>query len=251
MGDIDPSYPFGGFGIQQRPTIRNNHIHDVYSYAHVSHGSGIYPDEGSTGILIERLTLRVPDEDPIVRNLPYRSDAFRRIDWLGKSLHFGTGDFSISLWLCPTMLAIHHSDARRRFLSKSDHPRTWLVMDITPAGRISLEMSDQDRVSCVRRTEAGIPENEWSHLAAVVDRTNGQIRFYLNGHLDSEHDIPPAFRGPLNVPTDLTIGSTWQPFVGLLDQVRIFRRSLDESEIEAFFQSERDRRTDATHQVVP
>lgn len=301
-----------------------------------------------------RLTLHVPGQDPVVHDLPYRNDAFRRIDWLGisstsqaatvfyidnlkmgtaqelaqpprrrppapssarrsppepgsdptlvahwtfedaghlvrdrsgygndgdlwarlavgpfgtallcdtihthmavedhESLHFGTGDFSISLWICPTMLAIHQSDARRRFLSKNDHPRTWWVMDITPAGRISLEMADQDRVGCVRRTEAGIPENQWSHLAAVVDRTNGQIRFYLNGQLDSKHDMPPAFRGPLNIPADLTIGSTWQPFIGLLDQIRIFRRCLDESQIRDLFQSERDRRTDATHQIVP
>ncbi len=166
------------------------------------------------------------------------------------SLHFGTGDFSIDLWICPTKLAVHSSEARRRFLSKNDHPRTWWVMDITPAGRIRLEMTDANRVGRVSHTEAGIPENEWSHLAVVVDRGEGQVRFYLNGRLDSTHALPADFTGALDVPADLTLGSTWQPFVGLLDQVRIFRRPLDEAEVHATFAAEQDRRTGTEYRVV-
>jgi len=166
------------------------------------------------------------------------------------SLHFGSGDFSIDLWICPTMLAIHQGDARRRFLSKNDHPRSWWVMDITPAGKISLEMADGNRVSRVSRTQAGIPEHVWSHLAVVADRANKQVRFYLDGQLDSTHELPANFSGSLDVSADLTIGSTWQPFIGLLDEVRIFRRTLDEAEIKFAYEREKDRRVSAEYRVA-
>ena len=167
-----------------------------------------------------------------------------------RSLHFGTDDFSIDLWLCPTRLASHASDARRRFLSKNDHPRSWWVLDITPAGRIQLEMTDANRVGQVVRTEAGIAEHEWAHLAVVVDRGEGQVHFYLNGRHDSTRRLPAEFRGALDVPADLTLGSTWQPFIGLLDEVRIFRRQLDEAEVQSTFAAERERRTCTAYRVV-
>ena len=167
-----------------------------------------------------------------------------------ESLHFGTGDFSIDLWICPTKLAIEHSDARRRLMSKNDHPRTWWVMDITPAGRISLEMADANRVSRTSRTQAGVPEHAWSHVAVVVDRDKSQVRFYLNGQLDSTHELPANFTGPLDVPADLTLGSSWQPFLGMLDGVRIFKRRLDEAEIKAAYEQERANRTSAAYRVV-
>ncbi|MDY0165403.1 MAG: LamG-like jellyroll fold domain-containing protein [Thermoguttaceae bacterium] len=166
------------------------------------------------------------------------------------SLDFGTGDFSIDLWICPTDLPGREDDPRRRFLSKSDHPHTWWVMDITAEGRISLEMGDSNQVSRTSRTQAGIPENAWSHVAVVTDRSKRQVRFYLNGQRDSVHELPAGFTGTLNVPGDLTLGSTWQPFMGLLDEVRIFRRALGEAEIKAAYEGERERRAGAEYTVV-
>ena len=50
LGDMGGIYTLG---ISPGTTERYNHIHHVYNYAHVSHGSGVYPDEGSSEILIE------------------------------------------------------------------------------------------------------------------------------------------------------------------------------------------------------
>jgi len=159
-----------------------------------------------------------------------------------ESLDFGTGDFSIDLWICPTRLAMDHADPRCRILSKNDFPRTWWVMDITSEGRIRLEMTDASGKGVLCHTQAEIPEQAWSHVAVVVDRTRGQTRFFLNGQLDSAHELSSDFTGPINVSAELTLGSTWQPFVGLLDEIRLFKRCLEENEIKTTYQAERNRR---------
>jgi hypothetical protein len=304
-----------------------------------------------------RLTLAVPGREPVVRELPYRSDDFRRIDWLGisstsqtatvfyidnlssaprrnwpsrrdaagsplcgtkpgenpaeppndqhargaldlcrgrwlhrqrplglrqrrgdcgrgsppatfgtamlcdargthvtvedhESLRFGTGDFSIDLWICPTMLAIGQGDARRRFLSKSDHPRTWWVMDITPAGRISLEMADSTgsagqphagRDPGKRLEPCGRGGGPGQPPGPLLSRT---------ANWTAPTNCRPASPVPLDVPADLTIGSTWQPFIGLLDEVRIFKRTLDEAEIKAAYEREKGRRDSVEYRVI-
>ena len=80
LGNGDGLSDMGGIytlGISPGTTERYNHMHHVYSYAHVSHGSGVYPDEGSSEILVENnLVYRVRTcplfqhygKDNIVRN---------------------------------------------------------------------------------------------------------------------------------------------------------------------------------------
>ncbi|MCH5375727.1 MAG: right-handed parallel beta-helix repeat-containing protein, partial [Planctomycetes bacterium] len=80
LGNGDGLSDMGGIytlGVSPGTTERYNRIHHVYNYAHVSHGSGVYPDEGSSEILIENnLVYRVRTcplfqhygRDNIVRN---------------------------------------------------------------------------------------------------------------------------------------------------------------------------------------
>jgi hypothetical protein len=120
------------------------------------------------------------------------------------TLHFGTSDFSIELWMCPTMLKIESKDARPRFMSKDHYPHTWWNLNVT-----------------------------------------------TDGKLDSVQDISPAFTGALDVEGgDLSIGSAWQPFVGLLDEVKIYNRALTESEIKVSYEQGKGSRTDTAYQLV-
>jgi hypothetical protein len=69
--------------------------------------------------------------------------------------------------------------------------------------------------------------------------------------LDSVQDIPPGFTGALDVEGgDLSIGSTWQPFVGLLDEVKIYKRALTDDEIKAGYEKEKGNRSSTAHEVV-
>jgi hypothetical protein len=167
------------------------------------------------------------------------------------TLQFGTSDFSIELWICPTMLAIDSNDARRRFMSKDNYPNTWWNLNLTTDGKPFLEMVDANKATCANRPNGAIPQNAWTHLVVVVDRANAQTRYYFNGKLDSAQDIPPAFRGPLDAEGgDLSLGSSWQPFIGLLDEVKIYRRALTESEIQAGYEKEKGNRGSSAHQLV-
>lgn len=166
------------------------------------------------------------------------------------SLHLGTADFSIALWICPTQLAIASPDQRRRFMSKHA-ANTWWNLNVTADGRPFIEMRDSNGAVAAPRPNGTIPQNEWTHLAVVVDRTNRNIQYYLNGALDSSRAIPATFNGSLDVTGgDLTLGSQWQPFIGLLDGVRIFRRALDAAEIREACSAGRVRHESADYQIT-
>lgn len=167
------------------------------------------------------------------------------------TLQFGTSDFSIELWICPTKLAIESNDPRRRFMSKDDYPNTWWNLNLTTDGKPFLEMVDANKSGCANRPAGTVPENVWTHLVVVVDRKNAKTRYYFNGKLDSVQDIPPGFTGTLDVEGgDLSIGSSWQPFVGLLDEVKVYKRVLTEAEINAGYEKEKGNRTNTDYRLV-
>jgi hypothetical protein len=112
-------------------------------------------------------------------------------------------------------------------------------------------MRDANKVTCANRSSSPIPENAWTHLVVVVDRTNAKTRDYYNGVLDSAQDIPAEFTGALDVAgRDLSIGSSWQPFIGLLDEVKIYRRALSLPEIQTGCNQQRDSRGSPVYEVV-
>jgi len=81
------------------------------------------------------------------------------------TLQFGTSDFSLDLWVCPTQLAIAESDARRRVMGKNAHPQTWWNLDITSSGMPYLEMADEIWICG--------PEEASSGLALEVKTADG------------------------------------------------------------------------------
>jgi hypothetical protein len=167
------------------------------------------------------------------------------------TLRFGTEDFSIELWMCPTQLEIDSKDKRRRFMSKDNFPNTWWNLNITPEGRIRVEMVDDNKAGASGLSAGMISLNTWTHLAVVVDRTNAQIRFFIDGVLDSTRKISSSFTGSLDVKDgSLSIGSNWQPFIGMLDEIKIYNRVLAESEITAGWEKEKSLRVNTAYEIV-
>lgn len=83
---------------------------------------------------------------------------------------------------------------------------------------------------------ASVPLNTWTHVAGVIDRPQNQIQLYINGILNGT--APMGERNVRNRNRTVGIGmrSDNQPvgvFQGAIDEVRIYDRSLSNSEIQA------------------
>jgi len=79
------------------------------------------------------------------------------------------------------------------------------------------------------------PLNEWSYIAVTLDAAEGVLRFYHNGELKDE--FPGASYGPVH-DKQLTIGTSLTPngnrmFDGIIDDVRVTKRTLTPEEIAA------------------
>lgn len=76
-----------------------------------------------------------------------------------------------------------------------------------------------------------VPLNEWVHVAAVVE--GGQHKYYINGEpagVSGSGIVLPGAADTANV----VIGKTHEgsrEFLGMIDEVRIWNRALDEDEI--------------------
>ncbi|MFA6293698.1 MAG: LamG-like jellyroll fold domain-containing protein [Victivallales bacterium] len=167
----------------------------------------------------------------------------------GESLHFGTSDFSIECWICPHTLTIASPDKRRRVLSKNAGPKTWWVMDIQESGKIHLDMADENSKSSTVFSDGAISVNKWTHLAIVVDRKNKKASFFIDGKLDSVKALSPDFNGKLDAaPAPLMIGGAWQLFIGMLDDLKLFNRTLTSDEIRNGYDKEKELRTSVKYE---
>jgi hypothetical protein len=157
-------------------------------------------------------------------------------------LHFGTGSFTLEAWICPTTLSFAEPNPRRRLIEKTAWPQTYWLVDIWSDGRVQMEMADQDLHNGTTASAGGIHEKEWTHLAIVVDRERGKTSYYFNGKLDSARDLPADFKGRLDVAGVPFETGTWQQYIGLLSDLRIYQRALSADEVSRTYEG-----TKATH----
>ncbi len=164
------------------------------------------------------------------------------------SLHLGQGSFTFECWVCPHELPGPDGRERRRILSKV-RPHNWLALDLQPTGQVLLDLSDDQGRQVSAVSTGKLPGQSWTHLAVSVDRGAGQVGYYLNGRLDSVCPLPAAFAGGLDLAdAPLEIGGSWQPFVGFLDQLRLYKRAVTPAEIAAHFAAERADKTSGAYE---
>ena len=77
------------------------------------------------------------------------------------------------------------------------------------------------------------PAGQFAGDLAVVDRQAGEIRWYLNGQLDSRQPIPATMTSGLHAAgSDLAIPSNQKPFRGQLRDFRIYRQAIDAARVQ-------------------
>ncbi|MEK6796904.1 MAG: LamG-like jellyroll fold domain-containing protein, partial [Spirochaetota bacterium] len=154
-----------------------------------------------------------------------------------KTLSFGMSDVTVSFWANPSAVTFDDlKDKRRRMIGIVDnYPVVWGVIDLREGGHVSLEFGrkkDGGPTAGTSFNSSGkIKANEWSHIALVVDRQAKKLLLYINGSLDTEKALHPDFDAPLTADRPFTVGSTWQNFSGMIDDVRVYPCTLSADEL--------------------
>src|SRR5690554_4112845 len=196
-----------------------------------------YSGNGLRGEVGARWRKKAPSGSALYFN--GRSDSVVRVV-LPEDRRFGTGSWTFSAWLKPRQFSINAELKHRRIFSFGEYPAATLVINILEDGRPSCYFCYQDPQGKIIDTGAtGVASlrlNEWAHLVLVVDRENGTMEFFLNALGGATAVIPPGFAGDFSRNGTLMVGSSWQNYIGEMDEVKIYRRALSAAEVRAEFE---------------
>lgn len=155
------------------------------------------------------------------------------------ALRFGKDSWTFSAWLKPTQFSIEDRQNQRRVFSFGTFPDSNMVIDLTSAGQLTYyfcyRREDGTIASSGGSAAASLKLGEWAYVALVCDRVNGRVETYLNGFSQGSADLAPGFAGDFSLNGELTLGSGWHNYWGLMDEVRLYRRALTRAEIKAEF----------------
>ncbi len=148
------------------------------------------------------------------------------------SLNFGTGDFSIDAWVLTAGNTGTHV-----LLDKRDLSSGYLGYEVfVSAGKIGLQLDDGNYTNF--GSNAQIANNQWHHIAITVERANTTgIKFYVDGVIISTGN-PTVRTGSLTNTKPLRFGGLPNDvgfFNGKIDELELFNRALDSSEVSAMF----------------
>ncbi|KXK25995.1 MAG: hypothetical protein TR69_WS6001001287 [candidate division WS6 bacterium OLB20] len=150
-------------------------------------------------------------------------------------LDFGTGDFTLSLWMKPGDQAGGNTNYSAVFIKASNPSPPYEGMTAffdtpiaTPAGRTTFRVSNASELTS---NASGMDNNTWRHFTYI--RSSNQLQIYINGVLDSTLNISSlniTNTAPLRFGSNHT-STTTQNFYGLMDEIKVWPRALSLSEI--------------------
>jgi hypothetical protein len=149
------------------------------------------------------------------------------------SLDFGTGSFTVSVWVYPTA-SVGCCDMAV-FKGGSSSSVAGYDMELG-TGAWMASISDGTTNYTVNFCGSPPASSNWYHLALVVDRSSQYVKTYYNGAYQNQTSI--ASLGSLDATRSLTIGASNVPsnlFQGKIDDLRIYNRALSSTEIASLY----------------
>lgn len=147
-----------------------------------------------------------------------------------ESMNVGTGDFTVCAWINP--LELRQSGIV--CLGKYSWTHGWYLDMPNNRGVLRIETAGPNNQAngTVASQPNAVRAGVWQHVAAVVKRGRGETRIYVNGTVAASGDIGNANLDNRNV--DLHLGRIQEAhqFKGMLNNVTIYRRALDVTEIQ-------------------
>ncbi len=150
------------------------------------------------------------------------------------ALNVADADFTVAAWIHPRQLR------RAGIIARGTNSKThgWYLEMPDNKGVLRIETAGPHNLSngSVSSPAGSIRANAWQHVAAVVKRGKNETWLYINGYPVARGIIGPASLD--NPKFDLHLGRIpgGQQFQGEMDQVRVYRRALDEAELQALVQ---------------
>ncbi|MDX1982509.1 MAG: DUF1592 domain-containing protein [Bryobacteraceae bacterium] len=150
-----------------------------------------------------------------------------------QAANVGGGDFTVAAWIHPRQLR------RAAIVARGKHEWTqgWYLEMPDNKGTLRLETAGPDSLSngAVSSPPGVIRNKAWQHVAAVV-RRGRETRLYVNGYPVAKGQIGAAELDNAKLGLQLGRIAEAQPFKGELDEVRIYRRALEEAELQALIE---------------
>ncbi|MCH2129629.1 MAG: DUF1592 domain-containing protein [Pirellulaceae bacterium] len=155
-----------------------------------------------------------------------------------ETMNVGEGEFTVAAWIRPRQL----KQSGIVCLGGYGYTHGWIFDLPRNDGVLRIETANWmgEHNGTVESVAGAIREGHWQHVAVVVRRGENGTRLYVNGYQVGEGTIGPAnFNNP-NV--SLHIGRVQHSvfFNGEIDDVRLYRRALEVSELEALVEPGRE-----------
>ncbi len=148
-----------------------------------------------------------------------------------EGLSVGTSDFTVTAWIQPKLKQRAGIVAR----GAGQHTHGWFLEIPDNKGSLRLETTGPDNQAngVVKSPPGVVRAKAWQHVAAVVRRGADEAMLYVNGYAVARGMVAAADLD--NPEIDLHIGQVPEqgPFQGQIDEVRLYRRALSESELQA------------------
>ena len=159
-----------------------------------------------------------------------------------QALEIGYSDFTIAAWVKPAVGGVNGNNGRI-FSKGSSGCVTGYMLRMAPDGATHLENAKDGSCMIYCQNNIILTPNYWHFVVGAVNRSSGGST-YINGTLDRTCSNPTNGidlsnnRNPMIGFND--VGNYYEPFNGVIDEVRVYNRVLSNDEIQSLYQQSAD-----------